>query len=101
MRIRLTGTSSTLPESVRGTSAIWRISSGTWRGEQSSRMRARIAADELVVELARRRGARRRAACSPSVAVARHVDDERVDDLVEREHGAVDLARCPCARRRG
>lgn len=29
IRMRLTGTSSTLPDSVRGTSAIWRISSGT------------------------------------------------------------------------
>src|SRR5262249_44806612 len=39
IRIRLTGTSSTLPDSVRGTSAICTISLGTWRGEQSSRMR--------------------------------------------------------------
>src|SRR5262249_18831005 len=39
IRIRLTGTSSTLPDSVRGTSAICTISLGTWRGEQSSRVR--------------------------------------------------------------
>ena len=38
MRIRLTGTSSTLPDSVRGTSAIAWTSLGTWRGEQSSRI---------------------------------------------------------------
>src|SRR5438105_1608017 len=31
--MRFTGTSSTLPESVRGTSEIWWTSSGTWRGE--------------------------------------------------------------------
>jgi hypothetical protein len=31
-----------LPDSVRGTSAIACTSSGTWRGEQSSRTRRRI-----------------------------------------------------------
>lgn len=39
MRMRLTGTSVGLPDSVRGTSLIWRISSGTCSGEQSSRVR--------------------------------------------------------------
>ena len=52
MRMRLTGTSSTLPDSVRGTSAIWWTSLGTWRGEQSSRTRRLICADQVVVELA-------------------------------------------------
>ena len=36
IRIRLTGTSSTLPESVRGISSIAKTSLGTWRGEQCS-----------------------------------------------------------------
>jgi hypothetical protein len=40
----LAGTSRTLPDSVRGTALIWRISLGTWRGEQSSRTRRRISA---------------------------------------------------------
>ena len=42
-RIRLTGTSRILPDSVRGTSATAKTSSGTWRGEQSSRTRRAIA----------------------------------------------------------
>jgi hypothetical protein len=40
--MRLTGTSSALPDSVRGTSAICKIWLGTCRGEQSSRMRRLI-----------------------------------------------------------
>jgi hypothetical protein len=40
--MRLTGTSSFLFESVRGTSSIRWIASGTWRGEQCSRTRRRI-----------------------------------------------------------
>ena len=53
-RILLTGTSSFLPDSVRGTSSIRWIASGTWRGEQCSRTRLRISADQLVVELGAR-----------------------------------------------
>ena len=51
MRIRLTGTSRTLPDSVRGTSSIAWTSLGTWRGEQSSRMRLRDLLRQVVVEL--------------------------------------------------
>ena len=80
MRIRLTGTSSTLPESVRGTSAIARTSLGTWRGEQSSRTRRRISPDERVVELgAVAQHDEQRHPARP--ARARHVDDERVDHV--------------------
>ena len=92
MRMRLTGTSSTLPESVRGTASICRITSGTWRGEQSSRSARADRRDQLVRQLETRsqddeeRHERVR-------AVERQVDDERVDDLVEREHRAVDLGR--------
>ena len=86
MRIRLTGTSSTLPDSVRGTSP--RRPPRRGRGAASSpRGCARGSARRGRRRAPRRRAARRTAASSPDV------DDERVDDLVERQHGAVDLAR--------
>ena len=42
VRIRLTGTSRTFPDRVRGTSAITWTSFGTCRGEQSDRILAAI-----------------------------------------------------------
>ena len=47
VRIRLTGTSSTLPDSVRGTSAIAKTSLGTWDGE---RARDRFGDRPLLIE---------------------------------------------------
>jgi hypothetical protein len=44
IRIRLTGTSSFLPLSVRGTESMRTISSGTCRGEQRARTWRRISA---------------------------------------------------------
>src|SRR2546423_1562322 len=54
--MRLTGTSSAFPDSVRGTSAICLISFGACLGEQSSRIRRLISQKE-----GRRRGQRLRA----------------------------------------
>jgi hypothetical protein len=85
--MRLTGTSRTLPDSVRGTSATSRTSLGTWRGEQSSRHLAGDPLDEVVVE----RGALAQHDEQRHVVV--EVDDERVGDLGQRQDGAVDLAR--------
>ena len=48
----MTGSSSTLPDSVRGTSATAIMSLGTWRGEQSSRTRLRISATTSSVSYA-------------------------------------------------
>ena len=92
MRIRLTGTSSTLPVSVRGTSAIANTSSGTWRGEQSSRMRVR----DPPARARRRARPPSRSTTNSGIHVASpsrgHVDHQRVDDLGERQHRPVDLA---------
>ena len=90
----MTGTSSTLPESVRGTSSIWRISLGTWRGEQSSRMRRLICAASSSSSVAPGASTTNRTIRSSSVAPARRdVHDERVEHLRTRARGAVDLAR--------
>ena len=92
VRIRLTGTSRILPDSVRGTSAIATISSGTWRGEQSSRSRRRDRGAQLVGQL--EPVAQDDEQLHPAVGpVSGQVDDERVGHLVERQHRAVDLAR--------
>ena len=64
-RIRLTGTSSTLPDSVRGTAGTARTSSGTCRGEQSSRIRVRIRATRSSSSTASR-GARRKRHVPPA-----------------------------------
>ena len=92
MRIRLTGSSSTLPDSVRGTSRTATTSFGTCRGEQSSRIARADPPHQLVVELGAlaQHHEQRHVALA---AVERHVDDQRVDDLLDREHGAVDLGR--------
>jgi hypothetical protein len=80
--MRLTGTSSTLPDSVRGTSAIWRISLGTWRGEQSSRMRRLIAPPARRRATAPSRSTTNSGIHSSSVpGPCGDVDDERVENL--------------------
>ena len=92
IRIRLTGTSSTLPESVRGTSAIARTSLGHVARRAVLAHAPADRGDEVVVELGA--VAQHDEQRHPVLlAVARDVDDERVHHLVEREHGAVDLAR--------
>ncbi len=78
----MTGTSSTLPDSVRGTAAIWRISLGTWRGEQSSRTRRRIVATSSSVSdcpVGEHDEQRHPAVGRRSRG---QVDHQRVDDLV-------------------
>ena len=78
VRIRFTGTSSTLPASVRGTSAISKTASGTWRGEQSSRIRrliSPVSSSSSVVAVGEHHE-QRHPALGPGL---RDVDDERVE----------------------
>ena len=100
IRIRLTGTSSTLPESVRGTSRDLAHLVG------HVARRAVLADAPLdLAPPARRRASRRRAAPRTGSSTVRsrrraagHVDDERVEHL---RHGAAPRGRsrsCPCAR---
>ncbi len=92
MRIRFTGTSSTLPLSVRGTSAISNTRSGTWRGEHCSRIRLPISLVSCLVELSAlaQDHEQRHPALGPR---ARDVDDQGVGDLVDRGDRAIDLRR--------
>ena len=87
--MRLTGSSSFLPVSVRGIAGTATIASGAWRGESALRSVAGIRASQLVVELD---------------ALAEHdeqeqlvrlleVDDEAVEHLVELLDDRVELAR--------
>ena len=91
-RMRLTGTSSTFPDSVRGTAGTARTSSGHVSGRAVLANSRPDPRDEIVVELdaGPQHDEERHVPLRP---LAREVDDERVDDLVEREHGAVDLRR--------
>ncbi len=91
---RFTGTSSSLPVSVFGTSGVAITSSGTWRGEQSLRFRARSAGPELVVELGtgRQRDEQEQYVVARSV-LAGDVDGERLGDLLERLHRRIHLGR--------
>ena len=99
MRMRLTGTSSALPDSVRGTSSISWISLGTWRGEQSSRIALLDAPDEVVVE--GRALAQHDEERHPAVrALARDVDDQRVDDSSSAAPRCRSRS-CPSGSRRG
>ena len=88
----MTGSSSTLPDSVRGTSLTATISFGhVPRGAvladpRPDRLR------ELLVEL-RAVAQHDEQRHEVLLALLRDVDDQRVGHLVEREHGAVDLRR--------
>ena len=96
VRIRFTGTSSTLPESVRGTSAIAKTSSGTWRGEHCSRIRRPISRVSSSVELgALAQDDEQR---HPALGAGpRDVDDERVGDLGQPRRRRGRSRWCPCA----
>ena len=91
-RIRLTGSSSTLPERVRGTSWICSIEVGDVAGGAVLADPLADPGDEVVVEggaVAEDDEERHEA----FGAGQRQVEHERVDDLVEGEDGPVDLAR--------
>ena len=74
---RLTGTSRSLPVSVRGTAGTSTIASGTWRGEQSARMRRRRSASTSAVN-----------ATSSSTTTNKVIDDSVVPSALERRRRA-------------
>jgi hypothetical protein len=80
----LTGTSSSLPVSVFGTSGIAITSSGTCRGEQSLRIRARSAARSSSSSSAPRQRDEQEQATVPRAVLAGDVDGERLGDVVQR-----------------
>ena len=94
VRMRFTGTSSFLPDSVRGTDGTASISSGTWRGDSSVRSAARIRAGQVVVELAtgRERDEQDEPA-EPAALVVLEVHDQAVGDLGEALDDGVEVAR--------
>ena len=100
-RIRFTGISSFLPDSVRGTASTAITSSGTWRGDSTARNSARDPRPQRVVE---RRAAvqhdEQHQLARPAVVVL-EMDDEAVVDLGQPFDHRVELGACRGARRRG
>ena len=92
VRIRFTGTSSTLPLSVRGTSAIWKISSGTWRGEHCSRIRRLDLGLEALRRAWRRARGPRTGASIPRCPGAGRSTTSASRTCRDALHRAVDLA---------
>ena len=94
-RIRLTGTSSFLPDSVRGIAGTASMRSGTWRGDSSTRRAAAMRARRSSSSVDARRPARRTAPARPAAVVAGgvlEVHDEAVGHLGQGLDHGVEVA---------